>query len=53
MTLAKRNYPDKTIRGVFVTTTKLSEIAKDCAQILKIKVLMFIMIKIKLPIAYL
>lgn len=39
MTLAKRENSDKTIKGVFVTTTYLSPVAKDCANILRIKVI--------------
>lgn len=38
MVYAKRENPDKIIRGIFVTTTNLSSIAKDCAEILRIKV---------------
>ena len=38
MTLAKRENPDKAIKGVFVTTTSLSELARDCAALLRIKV---------------
>lgn len=38
MTLAKRENPNKTIKGVFITTTNLSELAKDCAELLRIKI---------------
>jgi len=39
MVYAKRDNPDKTIRGVFVTAAQLSPTARDCAEILRIKVI--------------